>query len=90
MQNVKLELLEPLGNESPISNFLQKNPHGGMHHMCLEVPDIREAMVHISGEGAKLLSSEPKIGAHGNPVVFLHPKAIAGVLTEIEEVKDTT
>ena len=85
-QNVKLELLEPFGDDSPISKFLQKNPSGGMHHMCLEVPNIDSAVRHIGNvAGVRLLDKNPKIGAHGVPVVFMHPKDMCGVLMEIEE-----
>jgi methylmalonyl-CoA/ethylmalonyl-CoA epimerase len=87
LANTKLELLEPLGDASPIANFLKKNPSGGMHHMCLEVPDIQKAVAHVSATPARLLDPKPKIGAHGTPVVFLHPKDMCGVLTEMEEVK---
>ena len=66
------------------SKFLEKNPAGGIHHICLEVDDVRESMAHVSSY-ARLLSDEPKIGAHGNPVVFLHPKDCDGVLTELEQ-----
>ncbi|KAK2075681.1 hypothetical protein QBZ16_001789 [Prototheca wickerhamii] len=86
LDNTKLELLEPLGDASPIAKFLQKNPQGGMHHLCLEVDDVKSSMKAVSSQ-ARLLSADPKIGAHGNPVVFLHPKDMGGVLTELEEVK---
>ncbi|KAG7669492.1 putative Methylmalonyl-CoA epimerase, mitochondrial [Nannochloris sp. 'desiccata'] len=83
LANAKLELLEPLGKDSPISGFLAKNPAGGMHHICLEV-----AMDHVrTSTTVRPLSTDPKIGAHGNPVFFLHPKDMHGVLTEFEEVK---
>ncbi|KAK9816900.1 hypothetical protein WJX72_006936 [[Myrmecia] bisecta] len=86
LANTKLELLHPLGDNSPISKFLQKNPSGGLHHLCLEVADIKASMSHIASTGVRCLDSKPKIGAHGNPVVFLHPKDNDGVLTELEQV----
>lgn len=87
LDNTKVELLEPLGEGSPISRFLEKNPAGGMHHVCYEVADIRAAAARLEVEGARVLGDgEPKIGAHGKPVLFLHPKDFAGVLTELEEV----
>jgi len=85
--NTKLELLHPLSPESPVANFLAKNKSGGMHHVCIEVDDINAAMEDLKAKKVRLLSDEPKIGAHGNPVVFLHPKDCNGVLTELEEVK---
>ncbi|KAG0722401.1 Methylmalonyl-CoA epimerase, mitochondrial [Chionoecetes opilio] len=84
--NTKLELLHPLGNNSPIQNFLDKNKNGGMHHICIEVNDIRAAMSDLTAQNIRCLSKEPKIGAHGKPVVFLHPKDCAGVLVELEQV----
>lgn len=87
--NTKIELLEPLGETSPIASFLAKNPDGGMHHICYEVTDILAARDHLKAAGARVLGSgEPKIGAHGNPVLFLHPKDFFGTLIELEEVKD--
>ena len=86
--NTKIELIHPLGDGSPIANFLAKNPAGGIHHICLEVPDVRAAVAEVTARGARVLDPEPKIGAHGNPVVFLHPKDCNGVLTELEEVTD--
>ncbi|XP_040198747.1 methylmalonyl-CoA epimerase, mitochondrial [Rana temporaria] len=83
--NTKLELLHPLGQNSPISGFLQKNKAGGMHHICIEVDDIKEAMSDLRKKNIRLLSEEPKIGAHGKPVVFLHPKDCDGVLVELEQ-----
>ncbi|XP_018407780.1 PREDICTED: methylmalonyl-CoA epimerase, mitochondrial [Nanorana parkeri] len=83
--NTKLELLHPLGQNSPISGFLQKNKAGGMHHICIEVDDIKEAMSDLKKKNIRLLSEEPKIGAHGKPVVFLHPKDCDGVLLELEQ-----
>jgi methylmalonyl-CoA/ethylmalonyl-CoA epimerase len=85
--NTKVELLEPLGEASPIAAFLAKNPDGGMHHICYEVTDIFAARDHLKAAGARVLGSgEPKIGAHGNPVLFLHPKDFFGTLIELEEV----
>ncbi len=75
--------VQPLGEKSPIQNFLDKNKNGGMHHICLEVNDIKNAMKDISAKGIRLLDKEPKIGAHGLPVVFLHPKDCGGVLVNI-------
>lgn len=88
LPNTKVELLHPLGENSPIAAFLEKNPSGGMHHMCFEVEDIRAAAQKLSDEGARVLGDgEPKIGAHGLPVLFLHPKDFDGTLIELEEVK---
>ena len=88
LPNTKIELLEPLGDNSPIASFLAKNPDGGMHHICYEVSDILAARDHLKAAGARVLGNgEPKIGAHGNPVLFLHPKDFFGTLVEIEEVK---
>lgn len=85
--NSKVELLEPLGEASPIAAFLVKNPDGGMHHICYEVRDIKVARDHLLAAGARVLGGgEPKIGAHGNPVLFLHPKDFFGTLIELEEV----
>jgi methylmalonyl-CoA/ethylmalonyl-CoA epimerase len=87
LANTKVELLEPLGENSPIAGFLQKNPAGGMHHVCYEVEDIRAAAERLAAAGARILGDgEPKIGAHGKPVLFLHPKDMGGVLTELEQV----
>ncbi|MCL7997532.1 methylmalonyl-CoA epimerase [Brucella sp. 21LCYQ03] len=84
--NTKIELLEPLGEGSPIASFLEKNPSGGMHHLCYEVSDIIAARDHLKAEGARVLGNgEPKIGAHGKPVLFLHPKDFNGTLIELEE-----
>lgn len=84
--NAKVELLEPLGDESPIVGFLAKNPDGGMHHMCFEVPDIMAAAKQLQAVGARVLGDgQPKIGAHGLPVLFLHPKDFCGTLIELEE-----
>jgi methylmalonyl-CoA/ethylmalonyl-CoA epimerase len=86
--NTKVELLEPLGEKSPIAAFLAKNPDGGMHHICYEVTDILAAREHLKAAGARVLGDgNPKIGAHGNPVLFLHPKDFFGTLIELEEVK---
>ena len=86
--NTKIELLEPLGKGSPIAAFLDKNPSGGMHHICYEVADIRAARDHLTSAGARVLGDgEPKTGAHGLPVLFLHPKDFHGCLIELEEVK---
>ena len=87
LENTKVELLEPLGEASPISAFLEKNPSGGMHHICYEVADIMAARDQLSASGARVLGTgEPKIGAHGKPVLFLHPKDFFGTLIEIEQV----
>jgi len=83
--NTKLELLLPLGENSPIKNFLDKNKNGGIHHVCIEVDNISAAMGHLKKNNIRCLSLEPKIGAHGKPVVFLHPKDCSGVLVELEE-----
>ena len=83
--NTKVELLEPLGETSPIANFLRDKPDGGMHHICYEVSDIEAASAKLEREGARTLGPV-KIGAHGNPVVFLHPKDFDGTLIELEEV----
>ncbi len=82
--NSQIELLEPLGEDSPIAKFLEKNPAGGQHHVCFEVPDIHAAKAEMEAKGAKVLG-EPRIGAHGTPVIFLHPKGTAGVLVELME-----
>jgi methylmalonyl-CoA/ethylmalonyl-CoA epimerase len=82
--NSQIELLEPLGEESPIARFLEKNPAGGQHHVCFEVPDIHEAKAEMEAKGAKVLG-EPRIGAHGTPVIFVHPKDMGGVLVELME-----
>ncbi|MFN3509326.1 MAG: methylmalonyl-CoA epimerase [Allorhizobium sp.] len=87
LENTKVELLEPLGEASPISAFLEKNPSGGMHHICYEVADILAARDQLSASGARVLGTgEPKIGAHGKPVLFLHPKDFFGTLIELEQV----
>ena len=87
LPNTKIELLHPLGEDSPIKGFLEKNPAGGIHHVCYEVEDIRAARDRLRESGARVLGSgEPKIGAHGKPVLFLHPKDFNGCLIELEEV----
>ncbi len=87
--NTQIELIEPLGEGAPIHGFLAKNPAGGQHHLCYEVPDILEAKAWFEERGVRLLG-EPRIGAHGTPIFFVHPKDIGGVLTEIMETpKDT-
>ncbi len=84
--NTKVELLEPLGEGSPIAAFLEKNPAGGMHHVCYEVDDILAARDRLKTGGARVLGDgEPKIGAHGRPVLFLHPKDFCGTLVELEQ-----
>ena len=86
LPNTKVELLEPLGDASPIAKFLERNPDGGIHHVCYEVDDVRAARDKLKGEGARVLGDgEPKMGAHGKPVLFLHPKDFCGTLIEIEE-----
>jgi methylmalonyl-CoA/ethylmalonyl-CoA epimerase len=85
--NTKVELLEPLGENSPIAAFLDKNAAGGMHHICFEVPDIGAAVTRLQAGGARVLGDgRPKTGAHGKPVIFLHPKDFDGTLIELEEV----
>jgi methylmalonyl-CoA/ethylmalonyl-CoA epimerase len=87
LPNAKIELLHPLGAESPIAGFLQRNPAGGIHHLCFEVADIRAARDHLRAQGARVLGDgEPRTGAHGLPVLFLHPKDFCGTLIELEEV----
>lgn len=86
LPNTKIELLEPLGANSPIAKFLERNPDGGIHHLCYEVDDIRAARDRLKADGARVLGDgEPKTGAHGKPVLFLHPKDFNGTLVEIEE-----
>ena len=82
--NSQIELLEPLGEDSPIAKFLEKNPAGGQHHICFEVPDIHKAKAEMEAKGARVLG-EPRIGAHGTPVIFVHPKDMGGVLVELME-----
>ena len=87
LPNTKVELLEPLGAESPIARFLEKNPDGGMHHICFEVDDILAARDRLIAAGARVLGDgEPKLGAHDKPVLFLHPKDFCGTLIELEQV----
>lgn len=87
LPNTKIELLHPLGENSPIAGFLAKNPSGGIHHICYEVEDIISARDTLRKEGARVLGDgEPKIGAHGKPVLFLHPKDFYGTLVELEQV----
>lgn len=87
LPNTKIEFLEPLGEASPIAKFLEKNPEGGMHHICYEVDDIIAARDRLKAEGARVIGDgNPKIGAHGKPVLFLHPKDFLGTLTELEQV----
>ena len=86
LPNTKIELLEPLGEGSPIAAFLERNPSGGIHHVCYEVDDILAARDHLKGQGARVLGDgEPKIGAHDKPVLFLHPKDFCGTLVELEQ-----
>lgn len=87
LENTKVELLEPLGEGSPIAAFLSKNPSGGMHHICYEVADILAARDKLTAKGARVLGDgTPKTGAHGKPVLFLHPKDFDGTLVELEQV----
>ena len=86
IQNTKIELIEPLGHKSPLESFLSKKPDGGIHHICLEVKDIKSACASLVNKGIKILGSgKPSIGAHGKPVIFLHPKDFDGTLIELEE-----
>ena len=86
LPNTKIELLEPLGEGSPIAAFLERNPAGGIHHICYEVDDILAARDQLKASGARVLGDgEPKIGAHGKPVLFLHPKDFNGTLVELEQ-----
>jgi methylmalonyl-CoA/ethylmalonyl-CoA epimerase len=86
LPNTKIELLEPLGENSPIEKFLERSPEGGVHHVCYEVDDILAARDRLVAAGARVLGTgEPKIGAHGKPVLFLHPKDFCGTLVELEE-----
>ena len=87
LPNTKVELLEPLGENSPIAKFLEKNADGGIHHICYEVADILAARDQLKAKGARVLGDgNPKIGAHGKPVLFLHPKDFNGTLVELEQV----
>ncbi|HXV25504.1 MAG TPA: methylmalonyl-CoA epimerase [Alphaproteobacteria bacterium] len=86
LPNTKIELLHPLGADSPIAGFLARNPSGGIHHLCFEVEDILAARDRLKARGARVLGDgEPRIGAHGKPVLFLHPKDFCGTLLEIEQ-----
>ncbi|HEY2186472.1 MAG TPA: methylmalonyl-CoA epimerase [Xanthobacteraceae bacterium] len=86
LPNTKIELIAPLGDASPVAKFLDRNPDGGIHHVCYEVDDVRAARDKLRQEGARVLGDgEPKMGAHGKPVLFLHPKDFCGTLIEIEE-----
>jgi methylmalonyl-CoA/ethylmalonyl-CoA epimerase len=86
LPNTKIELLEPLGAASPITKFLERNPDGGIHHLCYEVPDVIAARDRLVAQGARILGDgEPKTGAHGKPVLFLHPKDFLGTLVELEQ-----
>ena len=86
LPNTKIELLHPLGEASPIKKFLDQNPAGGVHHLCYEVEDINKARDQLKAQGARVLGDgEPKIGAHGKPVLFLHPKDFCGTLIELEQ-----
>ena len=86
LPNTKIELLAPLGTDSPIARFLERNPDGGIHHLCYEVDDVAEGAAKLAGEGMRILGDgRPKIGAHGKPVIFLHPKDFLGTLIELEQ-----
>jgi len=86
LPNTKIELLGVFGERSPIAGFLERNPNGGIHHLCYEVPDIKAARDRLVAQGARVLGQgDPKIGAHGKPVLFLHPKDFCGTLVELEE-----
>ena len=86
--NTKVELLEPINKQSPISKFLERNPNGGMHHICYEVSNLEKAAQRLKSVGAKVLGDGlPKLGAHGNPVIFLNPGDFSGTLIELEEIK---
>ncbi|MCP4923182.1 MAG: methylmalonyl-CoA epimerase [bacterium] len=84
LENTKIELLEPLGETSPVAGFLKKNPRGGMHHLCFDVENVRQASEFAEQNGARSLGA-PKVGAHGKEVIFLHPHDFCGVLVELEE-----
>ena len=87
LPNTKIELLAPLGQDSPIAGFLEKHPSGGLHHLCYEVADILQARDKLRADGMRVLGDgDPKTGAHGKPVLFLHPKDFQGTLIELEEV----
>ena len=86
LPNTKIELIAPLGGDSPLAGFLARHPFGGIHHICYEVADVRAASAALSARGARILGDgEPKIGAHGKPVVFVHPNDVLGTLIELEE-----
>lgn len=85
--NTQVELIEPYDDASPIAGFLAKNPAGGQHHLCFEVPDIAAAVADLTAKGAKVLG-EPRIGAHGTPIVFIHPRDMGGLLVELMEAPD--
>jgi methylmalonyl-CoA/ethylmalonyl-CoA epimerase len=86
LPNTKLELMEPLGENSPIAKFLERNPEGGVHHLCFEVDDIEQAQVALKAQGVRILGSGgARIGAHGKPVLFLHPKDLCATLIELEQ-----
>lgn len=87
LPNGRLELMEPLGDASPVAAFLERNPQGGLHHICFEVADLGAARDRLVGQGLRVLGTgEPEVGAHGHPVLFLHPKDVCGTLVELEEV----
>lgn len=87
LPNTKIELLQALGENSPIKRFVEKNPAGGVHHICYEVQDIEQSVIKLQAEGATVLGDgQPKTGAHGKPVIFLHPKDFCGTLIELEQV----
>lgn len=86
LPNTKIELLEPLGSATPIAKFLERNPEGGLHHLCYEVDDILAARDRLRAQGMRVLGDgEPRLGAHGKPVLFLHPKDVFGTLIELEQ-----
>ena len=85
--NTQVELIEPLDDRSPIAGFIAKNPAGGQHHLCFEVPDIHAAVAELKAKGATVLG-EPRIGAHGTPIVFVHPRDFGGVLVELMETPE--
>lgn len=87
--NTQIELIEPYDDSSPIAGFLRKNPAGGQHHICFEVSDIHAAVADLKAKGATVLG-EPRIGAHGTPIVFIHPKDMGGVLVELMQMPDAT
>jgi len=87
LPNTKIEFVEPFGDASPIAKFLERNPDGGIHHVCYEVDDIISARDHLKTTGARVLGDgNPRIGAHGKPVLFMHPKDFSGTLVELEQV----